>query len=1097
VTPNPQTSCPTPDALERALADGPLGGDLKRHVDDCATCRAQAEQITENLAFMRGMLDRLGPDALSIARRTMPDANAVPGYRIVREIARGGQGAVYEAVQIDTKRRVALKVVELGGSGSRGSQRFELEVELAASLRHPNIVSVYQTVALGNGRQALAMEFVDGVAIDQWAAGISAAAPPSAVGRQNAVRLKVRAMITVCEAVQYAHVNGVIHRDLKPANVLVSADGTVRVVDFGVARRVASAAELTREGSFAGTLAYASPEQVSGQPGKVDTRSDIYSLGLMLHEVLSGRALCDPDRPLTEVIRDIVSTPVPPIGTLPPGNQPADADLEAIVARALAKNPADRYQSAAALAEDLKNWLSGRAVDARQSSTVYVLRKLASRHRFAFAIILAATALLAAFAGAMTLASRRLSAQRTLLASALVSSTIERGRSVGRAGENARAEELIWPELIGTGADLRDPDLLFASPPAPTQAAWALCELYSRQPSLMHISVPQAVEAVRFEQGGSRLRLLHPDGAQSVLTVPAGETVESLPPVLAKPAQRVLLSTDRAAAIMTGPQETVILDLDRGSPVSISHQLLAGDQVWDVSLRRREGEGGGGRFITLSGQGGVRLWTLDPPAPLGALEGPQVQRNRPSFGPDGERVYWGTGDGITSWRSEDGAVIAAWKVPADLWEKSLRAAAFSVRCSPDHRHVVAGFHGSILVFDAANIAAAPRELVPAHRGFVSSVEFSADGRTLLSHGSEQSSKIWDPTTGELRMTFEHRNPIRGRPALSDDGRLVAVCDEADRLRVFEARPRGWFTPLGGFENTVHRAQFSPDGRLVAGASSDGSVRAFRTSDHTLAWSSPGDGSPLSTLCFAPDGQSLALAQHDGLIIVLDTQSSTRERRTLAQVPRFATWLGYSPDGASLVALSGEPWCEVLDARSGASRGRLSGHTDRPIDAVFSRDGSSLFTAGADGRCIAWDIQRRTERFRTEAIGPQMRAIAISPDEKVLATGSDDRKIRLWDASSGRLLRVIEGLRQHTFGLAFHPAGHLLFSCGRDNDMQVWDTRTLREVAVLSGHDGLVMSLAVSPDGRTLATASADRTIGLWDLTRYTTHLQGNEPAWRR
>jgi WD40 repeat protein/tRNA A-37 threonylcarbamoyl transferase component Bud32 len=1080
--------CPAPDELERGVAAERVAEPLARHLQACQTCRAQAEQIVENLAFMRGLLRRLGPEALGAVRPAGLAPDAVPGYRILRTVGRGGQAVVHEAVQIATKRRVALKIVEGEGASPRARARLEREVELAASLRHPGIVSVYESVALPDGRMALAMEFVDGEPLDAWAARLDRDAPRTHAGCREAVRAKVRALLAVCEAVRHAHLNGVIHRDLKPGNVLVEPDGTVRVVDFGVARRAGHATRLTQEGGFAGTLAYASPEQVSGDPARVDARSDIFSLGLMLHEVLTGRPVRDAERPLTDVVRDIVGVSAPALATVEPGGAPADPDLRVIVGKMLAQEPSQRYQSAAALAADLENWLAGRAIDARRTSTAYVLRKLAARHRVGVAAGVLGALVVLVFAVAMTWTARSLAAQRALLADALSESTIERARTATRAGERARAEALIWPELIAAGGTPESPDLLVDSPAPVMRAAWALAELYGRHPSPLHRRVPPGAQALRFEEGGHALRVLLPDGAQRVYALPGGEERGTTPPTVPARAAPMLLSADRRHAI--------VADASEGSAVvALEGERAPGARpVVPVPGTIRDVSADGARGLFVQPEGVVTLRDIAHSRVVATLDGAPVDVGRPAFSGAGDLVLWGLEGRVHAVRALDGAPAGTWSIPDALWSQALGAPIRCIRMSESGAVLAASMHTSVLVWAPHSPSVPPRDLEPRHRGIVGIVELTPDGRTLVSSGSERVHKVWDVESGALRAAFEHVEQPRGRVVPSDDGALVAFCDETDRLRVFGTREAPWRTLLCSASNSVHRVAFSPDGALLAAAASDGAVRAWRADTLEPVWTHQPSSAPLSALAFSPDGRSLAVAERDGAITVAGLDGGEPAWRAFALAPPFTTWLGYSPDGRHLVALCGEPWCPVFDAATGAESGRVAGHAARVIGAAFAQDGA-LFTVGADGVLIAMEPDLRTERFRTDPVGGPMRAVAVAPGGALVATGSDDRRIRLWDSRTGEPRGIIEGLRQHTFDLAYHPAGNVLFSCGRDTDVQVWDTRTLRELASLEGHASMILALAISPDGRAIATAGADHCVGVWRLERPLEDIRGNADAW--
>lgn len=1079
------TSCLPGDVLERAVVQPEAWPDAARHIASCPSCREQAAHIRENISFMRGLMERVGTGAIGIAG---PGGDEVPGYCVIRAIARGGQAAVYEAVQLATKRPVALKIVQADDDSPRARARFDREVELAASLRHPGIVTVHGRVPLADGRSALVMELVDGVPLDAWARAMDRSVIAGSMDARAAVRAKVAAVRSVCDAVAHAHLNGVIHRDLKPGNVLIAADGSVHVVDFGVARRAGHETRLTREGGFAGTLAYASPEQVSGGAVHVDARADIHALGLMLYEVLSGRHARDAERPVPELLHEIARVPIPALTSTAPDDDAADPDLGAIVAKAAALVPDDRYQSAAAMEADLGNWLDGRVIDARRTSTAYVLRKMAARHRVGVAFAAAGLAFVLALAGFMAWTSRTLERQRALLAAALSASNVERGRSVGRAGENARAESLIWPALLESGADLDSASMLFEGTPQALHAAWALAELYSRHPSLLHAPIPAGSHVFHVESDGTA-SLLAPDGSRlRVAPDTPGVVVGDAGSVHGARAG-IHLSTDRRHAVLGGSAWVQLADDD---PVAaqdgLAPRLLPGEKAWDVSADANS-------FLVVRPDGRLELRHPGQAGSTWSLGDGVFGVNKPSFSEEGDLVLWGVADQILTWQAQDGRAGDSWPVPAALASITPPQHVRSVRMSADGRILAAAIHNQVLLYDARNPGSQPRHAQPAHRGIVAHVELSSSGSTAVSSASEQVIKVWDCATGQAQMAFETGAPLRGRPVPDSRGRAVAFCDELDRLRVFGTRTGAWLERLHGANHTVQRAQFSPDGAVVAAVSTDGAVHGWRTDSGDSAWRVE-CGAPLTALAFSPDGTRLAVAEHSGSILALSVTDLGAPPVRLGVAPSFATWIGFSPDGRWIVVLTGESWCTVLDSRTGLEVARLSGHDGRVVDAAFASDGG-LFTVGADGVLIAWTPDLRHVRFRTPSAGGMMRAVALSPDEDVVATGSDDRVIRLWDARNGALVRSFGGSRQHVFGLAFHRLGNVLVSCGRDEALQVWDARTGTELAVLDGHEGMVLSVAFSPDGRSLATASADRTVGLWTLDTFLPGIRASAAAHRQ
>lgn len=1075
------------DALESALSAGSLSDEMKEHLDSCLYCREQEAMIRENLEFMGGVVQKLGSDVLALPPRGLTDPLLLPGYELVREIARGGQGVVFEAVQIETKRRVAIKLIETGDADGRTRRRVEREAELAASLRHPNIVSLYQRTVLGDGRQALAMEYVEGVAIDEWARAVDAATPPSREALRTAVRVKLKAVATVCDALQHAHVNGVIHRDLKPANVLVTSNGVPRIVDFGIARRVASETRITRTGAFAGTLAYASPEQVSGQPGSIDIRSDVYSLGLMVYEVLTGRRPYDTAGSLSGAIANITRAAPAPLRVIQPGNQPAGEELESIIERALAKDRSERYQSAAALKNDIDNWLAGKPVEARHHSTVYLLKKLALRHRVAFLATACVIVLLATFAGVMAWSSGRLARQRSLLQASLASSTIERGRLMGLNGENGRAEALIWPELIRSGVHPNEPAGCFEGKPEVVQAMWALFELYSRHPVLNQVPVTSGMEVLRWSDDGKSIHLITENGSREVRSAGDGSVEWSAPALVEDPTGNIMMDSTRRRALIERADGAMVVDTASQQTYEIRSPTLR-DRVYDLNTD-------GSRMVTLSADGRMALWKTNPIEQVAVLEPTLAAQSRPRFSPDGSVVLAGVGDNVNLWRSSDGVLERSLKIPPALWTSAIRAVVRTVRMRPGGEQLGVGFHNSLLLFPMDSER--PVQEFEAHRGFVGWIEYSQDGSVLLTSGSERNFKTWNPTTGELLCAFEQIVPPRGAAAVSPDGAHVACCDTRDTLSVVESRPRQWFKQLPGAQNTVHCVRFSPDGSLVASVSSDGYLRIWKRSGgtHVSERLAGPDNLPLEALCFDPAGERVYVAGQGGVISV-GPSTSDQPLSPLFKSAERVTWLGCSPNGRVMAVLAGATTIDLFDLATGQATHQLTGHSQRVIEAVFSDDGDTLYSVGGDGVCIAWDVKAGTERFRTEAAPAASRAICLSPDGRTIVTGCDDWNIRMWDARTGAPKGKFSGAKQHVFGLAFHPKGNILFSCNRDSLVQVWDVRTGRELAVLDGHAGLVLSLAVSPDGMMLATASSDRTVGLWDLGYYRRHLAGGYRIWQ-
>ena len=337
----------------------------------------------------------------------------IGGFPILGKLGEGGMGIVYEAEQRSPRRRVALKVVRGGQFVDETYLRmFRREAETLARLVHPNIAAIYEAGRTEDGQHFFTMELVSGRTLSDYARERLGGERPGI----EALRERMRLFETVCRAVSHAHQRGVIHRDLKPSNIVVSEAGDVKVLDFGLARitdtDVAVGTVMTELGKIWGTLPYMSPEQTRGDSRDIDFRSDVYSLGVVLYELLTGRKPYDTQTgSLVQAIQTICEAPPRPLRDVARGTA-VDADLQTIVAKALEKEPDQRYQTAAALAEDVERWLERRPILAHPPSTFYQLRKLATRHRGAFAAAGAIAVLLAALATTMVVQAGRVRMER-------------------------------------------------------------------------------------------------------------------------------------------------------------------------------------------------------------------------------------------------------------------------------------------------------------------------------------------------------------------------------------------------------------------------------------------------------------------------------------------------------------------------------------------------------------------------------------------------------------------------------------------------------------------------------------------------------------
>ncbi len=402
--------CPSQEVIEcyaQRLCSADLAQSVEAHIAGCERCarrvesaRAGSPDKTDGSAVPGSVTSQTAqapclprPDDVSTLSMPQPsgarsgDREQLPGspvtfegYQLLEELPQGGQAVVYKAVHKATKAKVALKVLLPSLTGSaKARQYFRQEVELAASLNHPNIVAIRDS-GVSQGQYYFSMNYIHGQPLDRYVQS-----------KALSIREKLALFGKICDAMAHAHHRGVIHRDLKPSNILVDERGEPHILDFGLAKTATNLNAAgdgtvmpTITGQIKGTVAYMSPEQAAGRSDLVDVRTDVYSLGVVLYQMCTGKLPYDVLGTIIEALQNIqYAEPARPRQTISRFN----SDVEAIILKSLAKEPDHRYQSAADLKQDVQRWLDGLPIVAKSISSVYLLRKIVARHRYTAAVV--------------------------------------------------------------------------------------------------------------------------------------------------------------------------------------------------------------------------------------------------------------------------------------------------------------------------------------------------------------------------------------------------------------------------------------------------------------------------------------------------------------------------------------------------------------------------------------------------------------------------------------------------------------------------------------------------------------------------------------